>query len=69
MRSFSVTLPSNSDHIPLWTDEPYPYTVEGMVEDVEIDVVFGTASLNAEEVRESLIRHDGYPDEISVEEN
>lgn len=71
MRSFDVYLPSDSESIPIWTDHPAPYTVEGEVEQVPIDTVFflDSDTIDIREVRESLIDHDGYPFDINVEES
>lgn len=66
MISFDVYLPSDDDRIDLWSAHSFPYTVEGKAELVLIDTVFGTENMTSEEVRDSLVNHDGYPDNIVV---
>ena len=76
MRAFNVYLPSDSESFPLWAPRdnnppPWPYTVGGLREWVEIDTVYyaDTDSITEEEVYRALVDHDGYPHDIQVKED
>lgn len=68
MNGFDVYLPSNSNVIDLWSEESLPYTVGGRAELVLIDTVYygDTDNVTTDEVKHSLIFHDGYPGDIVV---
>jgi hypothetical protein len=44
-----------------------PFRYDGYEKMLYEDIVFFDVDVDAEDVRRSLIKHDGYPDDITVE--
>lgn len=70
MVAFDVYLPVDHPDVSIWEDPSYSRLYEGLEdygELVLIDTVFYIqTSWTDEEAKESLVEHDGYPDEIIV---